>query len=60
MLIDHCFQLENGEYVFVEMEDNIPFAEVREFLEEHAASPIGEYLGVYSVEEAEELGYDTF
>ena len=60
MIVDYCFELENGEYVFVEMPDGERVANVRAYLEGQVPCEIVRYVGAYSPEEAEMLGYDTF
>ena len=58
--IDYCFELETGDCVFVEVESNIGVDEAREYLEKQVDCEVVDYIGEYSVEEAEMLGYDTF
>ena len=60
MLTDYCFELENGEYVFVEMPDGERVKDVRAYLEGQVDCKVVRYVGAYSPEEAEMLGYDTF
>jgi len=60
MLTDYCFELENGEYVFVEMADGERLSNVRAYLEGQIECGIERYVGAYSVEEAEIMGYDTY
>ena len=60
MIVDYCFELESGEYVFVEMPDGERVANVRGYLEGQVEDEIVRFVGIYSVDEAEELGYDTF
>lgn len=60
MLVDYCFELEDGELVFVEDEEGKDIDEVREYLEDQVYCGVEGFVGIYSVDEAEELGYDTF
>lgn len=60
MIVDYCFELETGDYVFVEMADGERVKNVRAYLEGQIDCEIERFVGIYSVEEAEELGYDTF
>ena len=60
MLVDYCFELENGEYVFVEMEDKKNIDDAWTYLQSQVDCEVVDYCGTYSVEEAEEIGYDTY
>lgn len=60
MLSDYCFKLETGEYVFVEMPDGERISNVKAYLEGQIDCNIVSFVGIYSPEEAEMLGYDTY
>lgn len=60
MIVDYCFELENGEYVFVEMADGEKIKNVKAYLEGQVDCDVVRFVGIYSVDEAEEIGYDTF
>ena len=62
MLVNHLFEL-NGEYVFVEVDNEMSIKEAREYLLDHldyVPEEMPVYIETYTVEEAEMLGYDTF
>ena len=62
MLTDYLFELANGELVFVEKADGEKLKDIKNYLDDQSAEDITikKYLGAYSVEEAEMLGYDTY
>ncbi|MBQ0017119.1 MAG: hypothetical protein KBT30_00625 [Clostridiales bacterium] len=62
MLTDYLFELSTGEYVFVEMPDGERLKTIKNYLLDQLAEgiTIKRYVGAYSVEEAEQLGYDTY
>lgn len=62
MLTDYLFELSTGEYVFVEMPDGEILKTIKNYLLDQLAEgiTIKRYVGAYSVEEAETLGYDTY
>lgn len=61
MLVDYCFKLAYGGYVFVEDEEGKDLRQIRAYLESQTDDEVIDYLGVFSVEEAEAYyGYDTF
>ena len=62
MLADYLFELSTGEFVFVEMPDGERLKTIKSYLLDQLAEDITikRYVGAYSVEEAEMLGYDTY
>ena len=60
MLVDYCFELACNGYVFVEDEEGKDPRQIRAYLESQTDDEVIDYLGVFSVEEAEAYGYDTF
>ena len=60
MLVDYCFELACNGYVFVEDEEVKDLRQIRVYLESQTDDEVIDYLGVFSVEEAEAYGYDTF
>ena len=60
MLVDYCFELARNGYVFVEDEEGKNLRQIRAYLESQTNDEVIDYLGVFSVEEAEAYGYDTF
>lgn len=60
MLVDYCFELACNGYVFVEDEEGKDLRQIRVYLESQTDDEVIDYLGVFSVEEAEAYGYDTF
>lgn len=60
MLVDYCFELACNGYVFVEDEEGKDLRQIRTYLESQTDDEVIDYLGVFSVEEAEAYGYDTF
>ena len=60
MLVVYCFELACNGYVFVEDEEGKDLRQIRAYLESQTDDEVIDYLGVFSVEEAEAYGYDTF
>ena len=56
--VTYCFGLDSGERVCVEGEQGRDVDDIKGYLEHELPVKVEEFIGIYSCEEAEELGFD--